>query len=428
MTESAGYLAWCGRCQAIFPTNGTRCPYCGLTFAGLLSDEELRAALQAELGPDHEVGERLARGRMGTVFRVYQRRLDRWVAVKVLTGPQHNGRSVRARFLLGVMKQALINHPNIMRVYDSHETQRLCWMVMPPAPENLAAVLLSEGRFAPREAARIMQLVAEALHAVHETGLVHRDVKPQHILLDRREGRVWLTDFSLGVLTAGGTKPAAAWGEVVGTPAYMSPEQAEGRADLDGRSDLYALGAVGYQLLTGFVPFDGTAEEQLVAHRTRRSRNPATRHPDIPVTLADIVMRCLAKLPANRWQSAAELADALALFRGRPVPARPRPAPVGVRRREAAEVALDAEGRGGGLGHEPVDPPAAAVPGARPTPAPRPRSPAGPVRVPLPGREAALARLAAARARAARPVRFRNAPLWAAGALLLWFVAYCAMR
>jgi eukaryotic-like serine/threonine-protein kinase len=153
--------------------------------------------------------------------------------------------------------------------------------------------------------------VAHALDAVHRAGVVHRDIKPQHILLDGAERRVRLTDFSSA---AGGWPPSntpAQWAEVVGTPAYISPEQAEGWP-LDGRSDLYMLGAVGYQLLTGSLPFPGPAQRQLEAHRTQMPEHVADRAPQVPARLAVIVMRCLAKRPEDRWQSGAALARVLA--------------------------------------------------------------------------------------------------------------------
>jgi len=174
-------------------------------------------------------------------------------------------------------------------------------------------VLLTEGRFAPREAARILFELALALDHVHGAGLLHRDIKPQHVLLDGPARHVRLIDFSLARV-AGPEDAGRTQGEVVGTPAYMSPEQAEGGPDLDERSDIYSLGVVGYQLLTGMVPFEGTAEQQLLAHRTRRSQSPTARYRDIPADLAEVVMRCLAKLPQHRWGSAVELAEALVHF------------------------------------------------------------------------------------------------------------------
>jgi eukaryotic-like serine/threonine-protein kinase len=281
----------------------------------LLDDDALRVVLQAELGADWELRDRLARGRFAAVYRAAQRSLDRWVAVKVLTGA--GGPLARARFERGALVLSHLEHPHIMRIYDFWERGPVCYQVLPLVRTSLAAALLHEGPFAPRAAARVLLELAAALDHAHRQGVVHRDVKPQHILLEDDERRVRLTDFGAALLVLPGMQAAGRAG--VGTPAYMSPEQAEGRAELDGRSDLYALGAVGYELLTGSVPFDGPAERQLAAHRTRVPVDPAARRPGIPAELAGIVLRCLAKRPDERWASAAELAGALRAFLGEAV-------------------------------------------------------------------------------------------------------------
>jgi eukaryotic-like serine/threonine-protein kinase len=291
-----------------------RCPCCGSGAAGRAADAALRATLQAALGSDFEVRDRVARGRRAAIFRAHQKSLDRWVAVKVLT-PAADGSDAdvaRARFVHGVLVLAHLDHPHVIELYGTPETGGLCTMLMPFVDESLAAVLLGRGRFAPLEAAQILKQLAEALDHVHAAGMVHRDVKPQHVLLERPDQHVRLIDFSLATVVGEGFGAAVGRREVVGTPAYMSPEQAQGREDLDAASDLYSLGVVGYQLLTGMVPFEGTAQQQVVAHRVRRPRDPAARYPDIPADLSDVVMRCLAKSPQDRWTSAQELADALA--------------------------------------------------------------------------------------------------------------------
>jgi serine/threonine protein kinase len=276
-----------------------------------MSARELRADLQLALGAGFDVRDRVAQGRHATVFRVGDRQLQRWVAIKVLTADPWEGDRARARFDRGARLQAQLEHPHILRVHYTFSAGWLSYLVVPFVRESLAAALLREGRFPPREAARILLETAQALERVHAAGLVHRHLKPQHLLLDGDTRRVRLTDFTVACGTTTSGLPGPARGVAVGTPAYMSPEQAEGSFELDGRSDIYSLGVVGYQLLTGFVPFEGTAAEQLVAHRTRTSRNPAARHTDIPVDLAEVVLRCLAKLPQNRWASAAELVTAL---------------------------------------------------------------------------------------------------------------------
>jgi eukaryotic-like serine/threonine-protein kinase len=276
-----------------------------------LSDEELRAQVQAELGADFDVRDRLARGRWSTIYRAGQRILDRWLAVKVLDAAGPVRPLAHGRFLRGARVLSTLEHPHILPIWELVEEGSVCCQLLPLMHQSLAAVLLREGRLAAPEAARILFEVAQALAVVHRSGLVHRDIKPQHILLDGAERRVRLTDFSSAALGWPVRNTQAKRGEVVGSPAYISPEQAEVRPQLDGRSDLYMLGAVGYQMLTGSLPFPGPAQRQLEAHRTQEPEHVAERARQVPARLAVIVMRCLAKRPEDRWQSAEGLARVL---------------------------------------------------------------------------------------------------------------------
>lgn len=303
----------CTVCRSTLPEGSRRCPCCGSGLPGQTADMALRAAIQAALGSDFTVRERLALGRRSVVYRAREKSLDRWVAVKVLTpAPDGSDAEVaRSRFLHGVLVLAHLQHPHVIELYGTPESGEMCSLLMPFVDESLAAALLARGRFPPADAARILFELAEALDHVHGSGMVHRDVRPQHIMLDGPERRVRLIDFSLAAVLGPELGPHSAAREVVGTPAYLSPEQAEGISDPDTRSDIYSLGVVGYQLLTGLVPFEGTAPQQRAAHLNRLPQNPRTRYPDIPPALAAAVMRCLAKLPEQRWSSAAELADVL---------------------------------------------------------------------------------------------------------------------
>lgn len=316
MASSSARL--CAVCGVAVPGNFRFCPFCSSVIPVEPGEaERQRAALQAALGDTMVVHERIGRGAYGLVFRATARAAGRQVAVKVLHAAHGESGLMRQRFLGGARVAAGLRHPHILPVLEIGDAGPLSYIVMPFVEgESLAAVLLREGPQPPPEAARLLREVAEALACVHQAGLVHRDVKPQHILLEGAERRALLIDFSLVCSVAGAVGPRRdvpppEEGAVVGTPAYMSPEQAEGRFDVDARSDLYSLGVVGYQLLTGALPFEGTAEQQIVAHRVRTSRNPAARYQNIPADLAGTVMRCLGKLTANRWASAAELAAAL---------------------------------------------------------------------------------------------------------------------
>lgn len=275
------------------------------------SDDALRARLQAELGADFDVRDRLARGRWCTVFRAGQRVLDRWLAVKVLRAAGPVRPLAQGRFLRGARLLSQLEHRHILPIWELIEQGSVCCQLLPLMHESLASLLLREGRLPAPEAARILSEAAQALEVAHRMGVVHRDIKPQHILLDGAERRVRLTDFSSAAFLWPAGNSQSRRGEVVGAPAYISPEQADCRP-LDGRSDLYMLGAVGYQMVTGSLPFPGPAQRQLEAHRTRAPEHVADRAREVPARLAVIVMRCLAKRPGDRWQSAEELAKVLA--------------------------------------------------------------------------------------------------------------------
>ena len=283
-----------------------------------LSDEELRLLVRAELGSEYDLRDRLARGRWSVIYRAGQRILDRWLAVKVLRVAGPATPLAYERFMHGARVLGWMDHRHIVPIYGLNETARVCYQLLPLMRESLAAVLLREGRFPPREAARIVREVALALDHVHRAGLVHRDIKPQHILLEGAGRRVRLTDFAFA--TPARSVAPLEWRQgrrpPVGTPAYISPEQAEDRGALDGRSDLYSLGAVGYELLTGSVPFPGPAQRQLAAHVSCRPEDPGERAPFLGRDLPAIMMRCLAKRPDERWECAAELARALAPYTG----------------------------------------------------------------------------------------------------------------
>ena len=407
----------CAVCGVVVQASFQFCPSCSSAISAELSEaERLRDALQAALGPQFDIHERIGRGGFGIVFRATDHALGRQVAVKVLRRDLAVTPVARLRFLWGAQALAHLEHPHILRVYDVREAGALAWIVMPLVEgESLAALLLREGRLEAREVTRILAEAAAALCVVHENGLVHRDIKPQHIMLHGPERWVQLIDFSLCLGHSVGRQSGI--GVVVGTPAYMSPELAEGRGDVDGRSDLYSLGAVGYQLLTGEMPFGGTAAQQMTGHRSRMPRNPAVRHPDVRVDLADVVMRCLAKLPPMRWADARELEAAL-------------------RRLGAATPAA----------HVPAAPAAPAAPAPRPAPAPvgvhaaLTVSRVAPVAVASPPARAAIAaptvplpkaaptvRVTRAPAPAPVPSRFRDAPLWVAAAILVMLVGYCAL-
>src|SRR5690606_3212980 len=200
---------------------------------------------------------------------------------------------------------ARIRHPNIVTVHAAGNTDGLLWYVMDEVPgESLRDRLVREGRLPAIEAARIIADLAGALDAAGAAGVVHRDVKPENVLLDAGSGRALLSDF--GIARAALADPAAASttgaGIAIGTPAYMSPEQATGD-EVDARSDIYALGIVAYEIISGQPPFDGPGRVVVSRHLAERPAPLAGVQPDCPPALAAAVMRALEKPPSARWQT-----------------------------------------------------------------------------------------------------------------------------
>jgi WD40 repeat protein len=267
----------------------------------------------------------LGRGRFGVVYEAVDE-LDRQVAVKVLQPQLATDPRERDRFAQEARKAAAVRHDHIITVYRVGEAAGLAlpYLVMEYlAGETLAQRLRRQGVLTPREAAEVVRQVALGLAAAHARGLVHRDVKPSNILLEASSGRAKVTDFGLARATEAGAT-ASQLGAVVGTPAYMSPEQVTTPAKVDGRSDVYALGVVLYEALTGERPFRGVPH--LVLHQVVHDepRPPRQLNDAVPRDLETITLKCLAKEPARRYQSAGELAEDLQRWLdGRPIQARP---------------------------------------------------------------------------------------------------------
>ena len=278
-------------------------------------DAELRALVEAALAATYELGPEIGRGGMGIVYRARDRRLKRSVAIKLLPPEIAFRRDVRSRFLREAETAAQLGHPHIVPIYAVDEVGTLVFFVMAYVDgDNLARRLATRGPLPVEDVRRCMQEVGEALAYAHARGVVHRDIKPDNILLDAIDGRAIVTDFGIAraASESGDLSRLTATGMAIGTPAYMSPEQASGDRDLDARSDLYSLGIVAYQMLCGEPPFSGLATPALLVKHLAEAPVPiAQRRADIPPELAAIVMRLLEKQPEHRFQSATELVQAV---------------------------------------------------------------------------------------------------------------------
>jgi hypothetical protein len=251
---------------------------------------------------------------MGVVYRARDKRLKRHIAIKVLPPEMAFQSAIKMRFLREAETAAQLSHPNIVPIYTVDEVEGLVFFVMAYiSGDNLAKRLHDSGVLQVDDCRRITREVADALAYAHERGVVHRDIKPDNILLDSTTGRTMVTDFGIArAASEGDGGRLTATGMAIGTPAYMSPEQAAGDREIDGRSDLYSLGIVTYQMLVGEPPFvANSTPAMLVKHISERPTPVTQRRSDVPMDLSRAVMMCLEKDPDNRFPSAGALVTAL---------------------------------------------------------------------------------------------------------------------
>ena len=272
----------------------------------------LLARLQASLADRYAIDSAVGRGGMATVFLAVDLKHQRSVAIKVLHPELATSLGVE-RFLREITTAAGLNHPHILALYDSGQAEDLLYYVMPYIEgETLRGRLQREGQLSIADTIRITSEIAEALGYAHSRGVVHRDIKPENIMFSA--GRALVADFGIArALTVATLEPLTAAGAIVGTPAYMSPEQATGSGQLDGRSDIYSLGCVVYEMLTGSVPFTGlTAQAVMARHSIDIAPPIRSVRPTVPDALERAVLTALAKVPADRFATAAQFAGALA--------------------------------------------------------------------------------------------------------------------
>ncbi|MGH7592694.1 MAG: protein kinase domain-containing protein [Gemmatimonadales bacterium] len=273
---------------------------------------DLPARLARGLSSRYSIDRELGQGGMAIVYLARDLRHDREVALKVLR-PEISVEIGAERFLREIKLAAGLTHPHILPVFDSGEADGLLFYVMPSmAGRSLRERLEKEHQLPLSDALRITREVASALDYAHRHGVIHRDIKPENILL--HEGAAMVADFGIGKALSGNAASLTQTGLSLGTPAYMSPEQASGEVDTDGRSDLYSLGCVLYEMLAGEPPFTGVNAQAIIAKRFVSPIPKVRTTRDVPGAVDTAVTRALARTPADRFPSAAEFAAALRII------------------------------------------------------------------------------------------------------------------
>ena len=284
---------------------------------------ELIRKLQRALGPGYELAERIGAGGFAEVFRARDLRLKRDLAVKVLRPDLGLSPELLQRFRREAETIAALRNAHIVPIFDVGEAEGLAYIIMPMiSGESLRAVLDREGALPPDEVRRVLREAALGLAAAHDAGMIHRDVKPENIMLEGRDKRVLLMDFGISkaIGAAGDADPGmtlTTTGIIIGTPQYMSPEQASGDKNIDARSDQYSLAVVGYRMLVGGLPFEGDSTRAVLYQQLVAEAPPiATKVPGVPAGLANAIQRALAKEPAERFTTMGEFAAGLDIDTG----------------------------------------------------------------------------------------------------------------
>ena len=313
----------CPRCGEELSTPHETCPSCGLTLTrpsfASLADLTLPSTATPEpdeqalvkgrvLGGRYEIIAVLGRGGMGWVYMARDREIDKVVALKVIRRELAGDENVIKRFREEIILARKVTHKNVLRIYDIAEADGIKFISMPYIEgRDLKGVIAERGPLAADQAISIARQVASALKCAHEAGVIHRDLKPQNILIDS-QGTVYVTDFGIAKSAEAGGLTLT--GQIMGTPEYMSPEQAEGRT-VDYRTDIYSFGLVLYEMLTGQIPFKADTVISTLMRRLReQAERPSKLNPAVPEWLDRLTMKALERDPENRYASADEvLAD-----------------------------------------------------------------------------------------------------------------------
>ena len=304
---------YCPKCGTQNDDGARFCKHCAQDLASTAPRPEVGEVaeidlVRQELHDEYEVIEELGRGGMAIVFRARERQLDREVAIKVLPFSLAFDKEFVERFQREARTAARLEHPNIIQIYRVGKAGRVIYFIMKLLRgKPLSDVLAARGAIPPADIRRTLIEVGRALAYAHRGNIVHRDIKPDNIMFDEH-GHAVVTDFGIAKAASGGKLTGT--GMAIGTPHYMSPEQARAQA-IDGRSDLYSLGVVAYQCLTGTVPFDGEDSFSIgYKHIMEEIPAPPLENPE-KRQLFEIIRKMMAKLPEQRFQNADELIGVL---------------------------------------------------------------------------------------------------------------------
>jgi serine/threonine protein kinase len=313
-------MAKCPECGSELPHDSHQCPECGITIPQTdftqVSDRtisgdpfgtagESALAEGSVLGGRYEILKVIGKGGMGWVYKARDREIDRIVALKVIREDLARDENIIKRFRDEIILARKVTHKNVLRIYDIAEAEGRKFISMPYIEgRDLKDIIVEEGALEIERSLEIAQQVLEALKSAHEAGVIHRDLKPQNIMIDK-DGTVCVADF--GIAKSADTGGLTVTGQIVGTPEYMSPEQAEGK-EVDYRSDLYSFGLILYEMLTGRVPFKADSIISTLMLRLReKPQAPSKDNPAVPPWLDRLVMRTLEKEPEDRYSSADQI-------------------------------------------------------------------------------------------------------------------------
>ena len=302
---------YCRQCGASAPTEPSPTVSEAARYDGADELETRRANLQRALGPAFEVRQPVGRGGFGEVWAAFDVQLSRPVAVKVLRPELSSSGEFRERFRREARAVAQLRHPGIVPIYHVGEADGCIYFIMPLVEGiTLTTALRQGGGLTASEAVRILVEAASALSEAHSHGIVHRDLKPENFMLEGPQRRVLLMDFGIAKVDGVAKEGLTETGQVLGSPEYMSPEQATGQR-MDARSDIYSLGVVAYRMLSGRLPFDADSPHEVLAHHVLSPPLPLDAHVELPGRLTSAVMRCLAKSPDERWQTTGDFLGAI---------------------------------------------------------------------------------------------------------------------